>query len=302
MWKPIAKNLRGSIFETVSWFSLFFYPMTALEIWQYLFERAEYTEVLHELEAMTREKQLFFKDGRYFLPGHETDVLESESRYRSSLKKLQIASRAAKYLSFFREVKAVFVCNSLALMQARPESDIDLFVIASHGSLWRVRFAAVLPYALIGARPDADSMQDTLCWSFFMSDSGFDLRRFSLNGDDPYLAFWGATLLPIFDPDSLVVKIREESGFHELFPQLELGEGKGLRAKGKGFSFHIPDIFEKPLRRFQESRFPPSIRNLIGKGSDVVVSDEALKFHTLDRRAEYRDRYLQILAQLGLKV
>jgi hypothetical protein len=298
MWKTRARNLEGGILETIAWFSLFSFPPTALEVWRFLFFPASYSDVVVELSRMVAAGLVITRDGKYTLPTCVGAFDERESRYGFSLPKLERAQRAAAYLSRFSDVRAVFVCNTLSLMHAREESDVDVFVIARHGAIWRVRFAAVTPFALFGRRPKAGDERDTMCWSFFLSDSRFDVREFALAGGDPYLAFWAATLLPLYDPDSLVGKLREESGLCALFPQLA-----SFPALPTGVRLDwilLPSFLETLLRGFQLRRFPEAIRSRIGKGNDVVVSDSALKFHTNDRRAAYRAGFEEQLKKLGL--
>lgn len=300
MWTPRSRNQEEAVLETIAWFSLFSYPVTSLEVWRFLFSRAEYPSVEADLQRLVASGKLHFADGKYVLRGHESDIAEQESRYRYSLPKLRRARRAAAYLRMFSDVRAVFVCNTLSLMHAREESDIDLFVVAKSGSVWRVRFAAATPFAVLGMRPKGDDERDALCWSFFMSDASFDMRRFALVGEDPYLAFWGATLLPLYDPEGLLVRLQEASGLHTLFPQFSLAV-PGPVGTSRGW-LRLPKATEGLLRRIQMRKFPRAIREKIGQGTDVVVSDDALKFHTNDRRASYRDAFLTRLREIGLPV
>ena len=53
----------------------------------------------------------------------------------------------------------------------------------------------------------------------------------------------------------------------------------------------FPETF---YRRLQERRFPDAIKTRLGKDTTVVANDHILKFHTHDRREEYRRRFLEI--------
>jgi len=57
----------------------------------------------------------------------------------------------------------------------------------------------------------------------------------------------------------------------------------------------VGDTLERWCRAFQERRFSPGIRALANIDSRVVVTDRILKFHTNDRRAEYRERWVEQL-------
>ena len=58
--------------------------------------------------------------------------------------------------------------------------------------------------------------------------------------------------------------------------------------------------FERLARRFQIRRFPTSIRALVNADTRVVVTDDVLKFHTDDRRVEFREAYEKICKDYGV--
>ncbi|MDO8622243.1 MAG: hypothetical protein Q7R80_03355 [bacterium] len=57
----------------------------------------------------------------------------------------------------------------------------------------------------------------------------------------------------------------------------------------------VGDALERWCRRFQERRFSSEVRALANRDSRVVLTDRMLKFHTNDRRQEYRDRWIERL-------
>jgi hypothetical protein len=59
-----------------------------------------------------------------------------------------------------------------------------------------------------------------------------------------------------------------------------------------------PDLGESLARRFQLRRLPAKIRAMMNQDSRVVVTDQMLKFHDEDRRAEYRDSLKSLVASL----
>lgn len=68
------------------------------------------------------------------------------------------------------------------------------------------------------------------------------------------------------------------------------------RGSERGCTVYFGDFIERWSRRFQEHRFSPEIRAFSNQDSRVVITDRMLKFHTNDRRAHYRDRWLHALS------
>jgi|GEM_PF-913626 len=59
-----------------------------------------------------------------------------------------------------------------------------------------------------------------------------------------------------------------------------------------GWPRRLGDALERWCRAFQERRFSSEVRALVNRDTRVIATDRMLKFHTSDRRAEYRDRWL----------
>lgn len=294
MWQSRSKTVTDAVREILTYFSLFSYPLTPLEVWRFVFLPASYEAVVTALEELTSAGAVLSCDGKFVLAGHAGVFCERESRYRISLRKLQRARRAVSYLSRLPFVRAVYVCNSLALFHADEASDIDLFIIVREGMIWRARFFSVLPFLLFGIRPGV-TRRDPLCFSFFLSDQSLDVSRFRIGAEDPYLALWIATLLPLHDPDGLLRRMYAESDIHSALPQLR---EFSVRSVGRPhFAGYVKphSVFERILRRLQYWWFPKRIREQIGQGTEVVVADAVIKLHTNDRRAAYLKDFLRAL-------
>jgi hypothetical protein len=287
--------LAKSIDRTLQWFALFSYPLTDFEIWKWLYApgvRASCAEVRSALKDETLQARVSFLDGFYAPAGKaEAFVATRGERHANAIGKwrqLRAAARAWKYVP---GVRAVAAANTLAWWNTRAESDLDVFVITAEGAVWSARSLLVTPYAILGARPGGRRAdRGAFDFSFFLSESDLNLSRFALPGDDPYLAYWTASLVPLHDPDGLFPRLWKENPWvSEKLPNAFPWDSQP--ATLRSLRLRPPRAFERLSRRMQERRFPSAIRERLNRDTCVVADDRALKFHVNDRREAYRDAW-----------
>lgn len=110
-----------------------------------------------------------------FLIGKVLDLKKTRrERERWSNGKLQIARRAAKILVKIPTVKFVGVTGSLAMLNAKKESDIDLMLIVSPNTLWITRLLTLFTLLLFHfrVRRSGDTNErDKLCLNLWLDES-----------------------------------------------------------------------------------------------------------------------------------
>jgi predicted nucleotidyltransferase len=117
---------------------------------------------------------IIYKNGYYFIAGRNGIIYKRILRKRISDKKMEIAKRAAKILSFIPGVKMIAVTGSLAMGNSTDESDIDLMVITKKGSLWTTRLFAYFTIRLFSIRtrrPMDKAQKDKLCLNIWLDES-----------------------------------------------------------------------------------------------------------------------------------
>lgn len=261
------------IFRTVAWFDVFGFPVTTEEISRYAEEPLTIGEVVVGLKDLT--DRLACQDGFWFIKEWSGLVEERMRRARIAERKWRRARHVAKFLAMLPGVRRISVANTLAFDAARDESDIDLFVVVKTGWLWTFRLLAVGLLKMFGLRPYEGGSRDAICLSFMVDESATDLAALAIE-NDRYLDVWQKSLVPIFGGKNMSVR-RTVRPF--------------VRLPAWGRS-----PIEKWARRFQERRFPETIKQMMNRDTRVVVTDHILKFHANDRRAEYRDLWLKKLS------
>lgn len=92
-------------------------------------------------------------------------------REQISKQKLKIAQKASKILSRIPTIKFVGVTGSLAMMNAKKDSDIDLMIITKAGTLWTTRLLCYMAVWLNGYKirnPRNKLEKDMLCINLWL--------------------------------------------------------------------------------------------------------------------------------------
>ena len=285
----MASPLENAILEVIVYFDLFSYPLTALEVWRNLGVCATYAQVDQTLwQSVWLKARLDFQRGMWSLKPSlrdETSSLSDERnrRYRVSKHKIDRARRFARLARFIPWVRTIYACNSLGFLQAKPESDIDLFIVVNKGRIWSARFFSVLLAKLFFGRPTRAHATDGICLSFF-AVQGAHLSKMALPGGDVYYEHWQKNLLPL----TSLTRPPPACAGRATLSRRERGWGEG-----------IGRVVERVLRWIQLKILPTPLKALANKGTSVVLNDEFLKFHDHDRRDYFRKEFARRAAAIG---
>lgn len=299
--------LLKKIIDTVTYHDLFDFPLTAHEIHSSLPGSAGHAlmaDVVLQLGSDDARRLLDSRNGLWFLKGREEIVGKRLRRYDLAEGKYRIVRkffRIARHAPFLR---AVFVCNTLSRSNARPESDIDLFIVAEEGRVWITRLFVTGLAALLRKRPTATETKDRLCLSFFITKDALNLRSHAIEGD-VYLPHWLHDLYPVYDEAGMGASVFMQNGWaKEAIPGLRRQSASHRRAI-QGDRSHVKGFLESILgtrterlaRAVQWKRMPLHLKENAERGEGVVLTNGMLKLHGKDRRTEFRDKYLQKIEQ-----
>ncbi|MFH1523004.1 MAG: NUDIX domain-containing protein [Patescibacteria group bacterium] len=313
-------GIEKAIVETIAFFDLFDYPMTAWEIWKYCGVRCEFLEVVKTLEkkshlvASEATKWLDSEDGFCFLKRRNGIIKIRKDRYNYTNKKFKRAIWVTRIFKFIPWIKMIAIGNIIGAHNLKKESDIDLFIITEKRRIWITRLFCVLVTKLLGLRPKEGCEKNKICLSFFVSEEGMDLEKLMLGNNTPptpslggaisidiYFIYWLAGLAPIFETDDMYRKFMKANNWlSKYLPNWQPGEINYRRDAGKSLSrfYHDSvDLFigglEDSVRKVQLKVMPAELKNIMNKDTRVVVSNKVLKLHAKDRRGEYRKKYTE---------
>lgn len=247
------------------------------------------------------DKELSGQEWRTVLDWHAKFSGLPSSRADETLALIRRQRFWLRLLCAWPGVRGLFLCNSVAFMNATEHSDTDLFIVCKPGQVWTTRFVLTALLKLAGKRPQAGKEAGTICLSFFIASDALSLSSIALP-DDVYLSYWLATLIPVFDRDEIESRVLDVNRL--LLPNTKIPHLRRVEeAEVDGFwlrclrllawpSYAVVRLFGNPLKQWQNKRFPRAIVEA-AKANDhrVVINDTMLKFHSTDRRLEYKQAF-----------
>lgn len=206
---------------------------------------------------------------------------------------LRKAMRLVPIIRFLPGVRAAFICNSVALGTADKDSDIDLLIVADCDRLWVARVFCTLVFHVLGVRRHSTKIAGRLCLSFFVTENALDLQKIAISPRDPYLAFWIASLLPVFGRNQAAEIADKNREFVSKNAGIIIRFQQTLALIPTG-NPTIRTIFEYLFGRrtdtfFKKLLLPRAMRkkNALPDTSGTIISETMLKFHNRDRRREF---------------
>ncbi len=314
----MVNALEQSILKTIAFFDVFNQPLTAEEIWKWLYrpnQKFSLLEVKIALEtSLVLLKNLVLNEAfyslrdssySYLIRKHHNDL--SERKFAKVLKLLKIY----KYLPF---IKMIAICNSLSFSNASEESDIDLFIITEKKKIWLARFFTILIVKILGLRPTKEQHRDTFCLSFFISEDNLDIENILFSIHDIYTPYWIAQLLPVYDRDQTYDKFLEANLWVKRYLPNTYANSFCQTVKINWLTKIIRQllnfVFSPPLlnhyldnfyRKIQSRIIARNLRELINVDTKIIVNEQMLKFHVNDRRELFYKKWRERIHNLYLE-
>jgi len=301
------------IINTISFFDLFDYPLSLMELYNYLYtggmDGGNYslTEIKKELDQNKKLKKIITtKSGFYFLKGRQKIVTKRLANYVIADYKIKIAHKAIKLFRYVPGIKLVAICNNLAFYNASSESDIDLFVITNKDRIWLTRFILVIIISLLGLRPPKDKVKDKICLSFYITQDNLDISNIKIANDDIYLIYWLASLMPIYQRENYYQKfIKANNWIIKYLPNyksVKLGHRYNLtdnnltqtisKFKEKITAGKLGAWLNELVKKYQLNKMSQLKKDLAVRGDKwVIINDQMLKFHENDKRQQYLEQF-----------
>ena len=298
--QPIQKETRA-ILSTLTFFDIFDYPLTAFEIWRYLYqpdgERTALEKIIHELKNPELEKKIKFAQGFYFLKNREEIIKTRKERYLIAEEKLKKAKAFIRYLSHLPGVRGVAVSNTLALFNSKKEADIDLFLICRSHTAWSTRFWSVLPLEITGKRPKPGHTRDRFCLSFIVDEKNLDIFPWK-NQKDIYYINWLATLLPVYDDGVFKNFWEENQWINKFLPNFEWPKTCARLSVNPSWQYPAPRS-EKIFKKIQLRLMPQALKLAAEQNrTDVLIKNGVLKFHLNDNREKFQNQFDEKMRQI----
>lgn len=290
--------ISTDILKTLSYFSLFNFPLTKEELFFYITPKDfNYEDFLKELQFLADQGKVDTQFGYYFFPGESSFIDDRNKAVVHVEKKLKIARRAARLICCVPFIKAVYVCNSVAAEVPKENSDIDLFIITTKKRIWIVRFFTNLILLMARMRTRKNRSANSICLSFFVDEENLNMNKLKVAEDDVYLKYWLLQLLPLYDPENFKSKLLEENfGGHfsidNFAPITNSALGRTWKRMWEKFwEGKYGDLIENQVHKIQIDIIRRRYKNIPISSPSIMITDGVLKFHENDARMRLRDAW-----------
>lgn len=302
------KHIQEGIISTVAFFDSIDIALTDAEIFEHSFDaprKPSWDEFKQEIEQLVHSGSLQRSGATVFFPGRDHLIEERVARGLLSENKFTLACRAARLIRFIPFIRMVAVCNTLSFEMSRKDGDVDLFIVAEKGRVHIVHMLTTFLFHVCRMRRHGFYIANRMCLSFYVAKDGLDVSRFSLEGNDPYLAQWIRHVIPIFSVHNTTEQYWQanrmwlQKYFAKAEPYIpglrrQVADSffsKYVRGVGEYILWPFATFFEQRSLHSQKQKLARSAkRRMRSQPHDVVVDEQTLKFHEEDRRAFYRDK------------
>ncbi len=291
---------KKPVLKTLVYFDLFYYPLTAYEVWQYLPKKTDYLSCKKTLDSLVKENKISEKESFYFLNNKENLINYRSKRYHFANRKIKIAQKIIKIFKFIPWIKFIALSNLIGRHNMRDGSDIDLFIITSKNRLWLTRFFCAGLMKLLNKRPNKKTKRDKICLSFYVDTDHLNLKELSLkNNEDYYFYYWLAGLYPLYDKSHYhFYLINNNQWLKNYLPNMDLfliNSAYRPKIKKQKKNNIILNYFETISTHLQKKIMPKELKEQANTSSRVVIKEGVLKLYLIDRREEFQIRYLKHL-------
>lgn len=317
-----------AVLSALSFFEIFHCPLTRSEIFNYVFD--QFSNIIPgrpegELEISQSSLEFSWSDlnviladlsaqgiiqnqqSLYYLKSNDaaSDAFFKRHQYYATFhKKLKRAQRWARFMSAFPGVRLVATVNSVGFKIPSEGADIDFLIITDEKSLYVSRLLITFFLKILGLRPTKKNQKDKICTSFWLSESALNLEKIAYSDQDVYLYYWLLNIYPLYDQADYyerwqsanfwLKKHLPNSHFSDNINKIKLSTWSKTW-KFIGETLFVHEFFNGLAKKFQHRFFSPEIKELMNKDTRVIVSDQMLKFHTVDNRQKYFEIYNQYL-------
>jgi hypothetical protein len=289
-------QLKENILNTVIYYDVLNYPLTAFEFWQYLTVpggdatekgKCSLGDIIEVLDSEEIKKHIEEFRGFYFLKGRKNWAVKRIQNDKNSIAKFKIAEKVAWWLRFVPFVRIIAVTGTLAMKNPKIGSDIDFFVVLEKGRIFTGRLLVTVIVHLLGTRRYGKKIKNRICLNYFITTGSLEIERQDVFGANEY-----SFVYPIFGFDFFQKFCETNAGWIKEFkPNWETLEIKPAKyytehskvsrliqkTKESLINFLGGDIIEAWLRKKQIARIE---RNPLTKkeGSYVEATGKNLIF------------------------
>lgn len=209
-----------------------------------------------------------------------------------SKEKWERAKKVVAFLRFIPTIQLAGVTGGLAMNNAKKEDDIDLFFIASCGTVWITRLLVTCAVECLGIRrkPGEKDVRNKICLNMFVADDALSLPK---NERDFFAAHEVLQMVPLWERGAIYKKFLLANRWAEKFLPNAWAEKYrvlSIEYREKRTMQYAIRIFEPFARVFQ-------LWYMKRHRTTEVISDSFIRFHPADARLWIKKAFAKRLAK-----
>jgi predicted nucleotidyltransferase len=289
----MLSKLNKNILATIIYYDGLNYPLTVFEVWKYLI-RTDYTSSKGEVSKISLSqivkcfadneliKHVEHMNGFCFLKGRSDLVSSRIAKNKISAGKIKKLKKIVWWLRFMPFVRMVGITGALAMKNAHPKSDLDVFIVIKNGKIWTGRTLVTVFLHILKKRRHGDKIVDRVCLNHYSNDQSLEVIVKDLFSTNEYMF-----LFPLYGFDVYTRFQMRNKWIRNMRPNYALDEmpplkmfidskmAKGLRNFGE--MIFSPVWIEKWLKKIEKKRIMDNPKTH-QEGSLIYANDDALVF------------------------
>ena len=223
-----------SALKTILYFSLFKYPLTRTEIFQFS-ENTDQKEVDSEIDLLLKKGIIFNFDG-FYIDVNNPDRVERRLKGNEMARNIMPkAIKVSRKIAKFPYVKGVCLSGALSKGYYDDDGDFDFFIITKPNRLWIARTILVLYKKIF-----LFNSKKYFCVNYFISSDQLEIAEQNL-----FTATEIATLIPLYGKDTFVDFLAANPWAKPYFPNKPTPKTSTIRETEKTwFSKLIQKVFD----------------------------------------------------------
>ncbi len=209
--------MQKQVDRVIRYFAYFDYAPNFEQIYTFLGWQTTRSNLQKALDNLIKQNRLLKRADLYTPREYLSKLTDQKKRLRISKAKIRKLRPFLRLILLFPQIKLLALSGSVAMMSAKKDDDIDLFVITAKNRLWTGRFITVLIASLFGRRKFNDPhTSDKLCLNLF-----FDEKNLKISAEKRtyYVAHEVLQMKPIIDKNSTYKCFIEANNWvFKLFP------------------------------------------------------------------------------------
>jgi len=276
------KKLKAEILKTLSYSSVFKYPLSFYQLGTYLGCKCNYRDFVKALRELEKYKKISQKAGKYYTPNKHVE--NWPKKFEETKKRTEEARKIIETLEKIPWIKLLALTGPLAAANPQESGDIDIFIVAQEKRLWLTRLLVVLYLKSLGKYRTDKNPTNKICPNLLVAENHLLWEKKKQNF---YIASEIVRMQPIINREETYERFLTKNRWVEkFFPNFIFEKTEGEKRHGA----NILDLLEKLSYKLQKAYMNSKI-------TTEDVNAKMIHFNKNDKTKEILTKYKENLTK-----